>query len=72
MGGRHRAGRRTHRFLTLGSPIGSPGLARGPSGRLREVNQGPGEAREGPPCAEWRPVPLECTRVNSVIYEKVR
>ena len=64
MAGRHRAGQRTHRSLTLGSPSRSPGLARGALERLREVNPGPGEAREGPPCAEVRPVPSAPTRVK--------
>ena len=50
--------------LTLGSPSGPPGLARGPLGRLREVIQGSGEAREGRPCAEVRPVHSARTRVN--------
>ena len=50
--------------MTLGSPSRSPGLARGPLGRLREVSQGPGEAREGRPTGACHPVDWAWTRVN--------
>ena len=51
--------------LTLGSPSGSPGLARGPLGRLREVSQGRREAREGPRTEACGRVHWRRTRVNA-------
>ena len=52
--------------LTLGSPSRSPGLARGPLGRLREARQGPAEAREGTTVARGRHVVYALTRVNLI------
>ena len=59
------------RVPDAGSPSGSPELGRGGFGTVREASQGTSEARQGPPCAEVRPVPWRRTRVNRVRTRKV-